>query len=353
MKKIGIVVVTFNSGDYVLECLESVFRSEGVMPVVVVVDNNSEDATVEGIVNWANGTREVHIGPASPVVMGARHQKSIDFEMRGSEPGEAPSKPLTIVRNDLNGGFAFGVNCGLDSLLKDETIEDFLLLNPDCVLPGDAAFGMLQCAAKGPYGMIGVRQIFYETPDVIQSDGFRLDRRFGVCVSVNARAAVATSALPADAELDFVSGACMLLSRTLLRQAGPLDEDYFLYYEETDLSMAKGKLPVRLARDVVVYHYGGTSIGSATTNQRSSPFANYFGMKSRMRFMRKHFPHRVWMAALYSLAKAASILNHPAGAHAMAAGILGLPPPKAVSDKIRDPRTRRIAFGKGHGQPNA
>jgi GT2 family glycosyltransferase len=347
---IGVVIVTFNSAPVIAECLESVFASRGADVAVVVVDNDSTDSTVQVIEDWASGRvplsprDDCPIRPLGPVAKPVRYTVS----QAGDVPAEAP---LVIVRSAVNGGFAHGVNRGLEVLARRKDVSLFWVLNPDCVVPPGTAAAYLAAAAEGPFSLIGCRTIYYEHPDRIETDGGTVNRWTGVCSSVHARQAPDTP-LPDARELDYVTGANMVASRTFLEAAGPMAEDYFLYYEEVDWASRRGNLPLKLVDGAVVYHHGGTAIGSGTAARRASPFANYFNYRNRRLFARRHLSGSGPIILVYALLKAAQLFLMGARdeARAILAGAFLRPPPPDVKAKVKEGEARRLAFGAAHDQ---
>ncbi len=283
----------------------------------------------------------------SPLAGSASASRPITFQERDIDDKSAPQTPLTLIQADINGGFAFGVNRGLEVLLADDSIDIFWLLNPDCAVPLLTPSRLVAAAERGPFSMIGLRQVFYEHPDVIQTDAFRLNRHTGVCVSINAWQRLTDTAAPDETSIDFVSGATMAVSRAFIERAGLMEEDYFLYYEEPAWAMRKGDLPVRLA-DAIVYHHGGTSIGTGTPSRNSSSFSCYFNHRNRIKFVRRHLPEKLHFARLHGIAKAAQLLLKfsPREAWALLAGTFELAPPASVSSRIVHPKARKLAFGR-------
>src|SRR5690606_13691803 len=132
---LGVVVVTYNAMDVILDCLETLLNSaqaDSVRLRVVVVDNASTDGTVELIKQWAAGETLYTPSPDLPFDC-----KPIAKPLTlGSIPGSC-SDPLsiTLIAQSANGGFAAGVNVGLAHLAKDQQLDRFWILNPDSVLP--------------------------------------------------------------------------------------------------------------------------------------------------------------------------------------------------------------------------
>lgn len=347
IRRLGVVIVTFNSADVISECLDTLFAASDVDLRVVVVDNDSTDGSENIVMEWAAGSGPFCRQTSSPLSGKPCAKRPIAFEVRTVSETSQPRMPLTIVQAGINGGFAFGANLGIEILLADEGIDVFWILNPDCAVPDDVPAKIIRTADKGPFSMIGCRQIYYDNPDIVQTDGFRISRMTGACISLNVGVPVYAAKLPDEASIDFVSGATMAVSRAFIEFAGLMDEDYFLYYEEPAWAMRKGSFPIRFVSGGAVYHHGGTSIGTGSPLRRSSPFSYYFNHRNRIKFVRRYFPDRLFAARIFGVAKAIRLLLGfaPSEAWALLAGVLELPPPGGVSDQIADPRVRALAFG--------
>jgi GT2 family glycosyltransferase len=66
--------------------------------------------------------------------------------------------------------------------------------------------------------------------------------------------------------VDYLKGACLLLRRSALERVGPLDERYFLYFEETDWCWRARRAGLRVyhCADVQVVHLEGGAAGQAS-----------------------------------------------------------------------------------------
>lgn len=311
LPRIGVVVVTYNSGDVIADCLDSVFASMGAEPVVVVVDNNSTDDSIAII------------------------QSVIDTGAR-----------LTVVRSAVNGGYAYACNLGLQALSIHEDLDDFWILNPDCVVSPGMARAYLDMAREGPYSLMGSRTVYSEFPNRIQSDGGRFSRFSGACRSINNGCDATTAPFPDERTLDYISGANMVASRRFIDQAGPMPEDYFLYYEEVDWAQRRGNLPLRLVRAAKVYHIGGTAIGSGDLSRLPSPFSVYFNFRNRLRFVRRYLPLGLPGAVAFNLAKVVQYALRGAQGQMIAAlrATLALQPTAKVAALIKDETARDLAF---------
>lgn len=302
---LGVVIVTYRSADVIAACLASLQAVRDVALHVVVVDNASPDDTVDVI------------RKAVPDLKGA---------------AEAGQEGIALIEAGSNGGFAAGVNLGLARLAAMSVLDRFWLLNPDCVVPPETPW-LLATHDPGPKGaaMIAHRVVYGDDPDTIQIDGGVIDRRTGITRNLN-QFAPATTPAPDPARIDFVTGASLVATRAFVEQAGPMTEDYFLYYEEVDWALRRDDLPISYCAGAVVRHVAGTAIGSQRMGSVASPFSQYFKHRARAMFLRRHFPGGLIGGALWSLAKAGqlSAKGHSAEAGALLRGFFGMAPPAGV-----------------------
>jgi GT2 family glycosyltransferase len=324
--RLGVVIVTYNSRDVIIACLESLFASDDADALeILVVDNDSTDGTAEVVAQWKLGRIHDRIGAASTDCP----QVQADLDKPGLER-------VQILQSNVNGGYAFGVNLGLRSLFPNDAIGAFWVLNPDCVVPVQTPKMFRRFAMSNSFGLASSRCLYLEDKSIIQTDGGRFSRITGVCHSLNARKSAAKTVLPSDDDLDYVSGANMLVSRDYIHKVGYMTEDYFLYYEEVDWACRRGNLPLRLIHDAEIYHMGGTSIGSGSLNTHPSSLSNYFNHRSRLRFVRRFLKGRYPLALAWSLAKAIQVACKVglAPAWALTLGAVNASPPKGVRERI-------------------
>ena len=318
--ELGVAIVLYNSESVIAACLDSLLAAEGAQLRVVLIDNCSSDATLDTVRQWA-----------------ARHADQISF--REGEVGEFTRAQtwLTLLRAPTNHGFAHGCNRALEILLADPAINLFWLLNPDTRAEPHTAAAYLSAGADGAFALMGGRTLYDRPGHAVQTDGGRLSRLTGRCHPVNLGQPHPTTPPPDPASLDFISGANCVASRRFIQAAGLMQEDYFLYYEEVDWALRRGDLPLRYVPDALVWHHGGSAIGSAHDNRRASPLANYFTYRSRLRFMARHYPLGLPGAFLSGLAKAMqlAITGDGAGAWAVLVGTLGLGAPAGIRAQLR------------------
>lgn len=206
---VSIIIVSYNTADLTVACLESVFASQRVGYEVFVVDNASQDRSA-GIV-------------------------------RDKFP------QVRLVSNETNRGFGAANN----QALRECTGRYVIFLNPDTTVEPESFYKMVEFMDTHPeVGLAG--------PQVLNLDGSLQDsvsyrypgHRYG---------AADLGRLPGD--IACVLGACQIASTRLLRELGGFDEDFFLYGEDQDLCLRVRKcgLAIGYIKDVVIMHHGGQS----------------------------------------------------------------------------------------------
>lgn len=329
---IGAVIVAFNASDVIIGCVESLLAQTHGRPKIVVVDNASGDDTVAVLRKWAASHPEV------------------DFREfpSGERPGHAEAGDVALLHSTINLGFAGGVNLGLAFFAPMPEIGHFWVLNPDAFADPDATRAILDAAARTPgYALMGGRVCYADPENRIQIDGGTLNMWTGVSGNLNLGKDADKTPLPAASELDFVTGANMVASRRFYETVGPMAEDYFLYYEESDWAMRRKDMPLVVAPGFLVYHHAGTAIGSPTVDRMASPFSFWFKYRGRTMFIRRFNPVALPVTLAYAVVKALQIALKGAWpqAAALMRGAFCLAPPREVRDRLT-PEAQKIAFGR-------
>ena len=334
---IGVVIVTFNAADVILDCLESLLAARNVDLRIVLVDNASTDTTVETLRSWASGQMPYTAPDDIPFALAPCPKPLPLNEVQPETPAE-PAREVTLLHSGMNRGFAGGVNLGLAYLSTDPEIDHFWVLNPDGIVPPDSPAALAQTAADNPdYDLISGRVCYLDPPDMIQIDGGTINWWSGVTHNIGLGASHATTAPPdAATKIEFVTGASLLASRAFYQAVGPMKEDYFLYYEEVDWACRRKDRKVDYADGALIYHRAGTAIGSPTLARIASTFSMYFKYRSRMLVIRRFNPKALPVTYLYAMAKAGQILLKGAWREAWAlfVALHGMAPPKEVRTRL-------------------
>ncbi|WP_299681649.1 glycosyltransferase family 2 protein [uncultured Roseobacter sp.] len=257
--KLAISIINYRTRDLTLGCVASVLDDIGTLDArIVVVDNASGDGSAEAIADWI-----------------------------AAQPAETP---VELVRSPVNTGFSGGHNQGIAAV----EAEHYLLLNSDAVLRRGFLRAILAAAEAQPQAGLIAPRIETDAGEV-QVSQFRfhnpwseLDRAAGAGpVSRLLRRRVVALSPPADpAEVEWASFACILLRGEMVRALGPMDEGYFLYYEDAEycLRARRAGWSIALAPEAVAVHFRGGS-GPVKKNAKARKRLPAYYYSSRTRFL--------------------------------------------------------------------
>ena len=332
--RLGIVLVNWRRAADTIECLESVLRSD--VPLrVVVVDNGSGDGSVDVIERWAAGLEAAPaLSPAMANLSTPPLAKPLSVR-RLSTAEAATALPdqsaVTIIDAGSNIGFAAGNNLGIAFLLRARAIDYVWLLNNDTVIQPDAAQALIaRMDATYNVGMCGTVVRFYHRPTTLQAlNGHRFSLWTGTSRGIASGKPARTPFDPARVahDTDFVLGASLAVSRRFIETIGPMNESYFLYYEEIDWAYRNaGRFVIAFAHGAIVFHKEGGSIGSSGIKGARSVLSDYYLTRSRLSFIRRRAPLLLpwhWLLTLGLIARRLVRLQ-PKKALVLGRALLGL-----------------------------
>ena len=295
MSRVYIILVNWNGWQDTVECLESLLMLRYPDFRIVVCDNGSGDDSLQKIKNWAD-----------------RHEISCtEYQRNEAEAGGAPSADplLALIRNDENLGFAGGNNVGLRYALACGDAEYCWLLNNDTVVePGALNHLVSRMEMQPDIGICGSTiRLYHDRKRVQALGGGHYCRWIGLPWHFGrfSRWSQNINQEWAEARMNYVEGASMLVSRTFLTEIGLLCEDYFLYFEEADWAIrAKGRFNLGYAARSIVYHKVGGSIGTSSNPAKMSYTSDYFNIRNRLLFTKRFYSKAlptVWIVIVGAL----------------------------------------------------
>ena len=245
---LSVIIVNYNVRPYLTACLDSVQRAlEGIESEVFVVDNHSDDDSVEVI--------------------------SRDYAW------------VHLINNRENLGFSKANNIAI----RQAQGEYILLLNPDTVVAEETLKGVIDFMDQHPKaGGAGVRMhnadgtLAPESRRAIPTPFVAARKMLGF----TKRYYMSYLSWDAPAQIEVVSGAFMLLRHKAIYEVGMLDEDFFMYGEDIDLSyrlLQGGWQNWYLPYDIV--HYKGQS-----TSKSDFRYVHVF-YQPMLIFFHKHYSH--------------------------------------------------------------
>jgi GT2 family glycosyltransferase len=281
MNRVSIVLVNWNNWHDTVECLDSLMLLDYPDFRIVICDNGSRDDSLFEMKKWAK----------------KRLVNFIEYSRSEAESGGllALDPVLTLIRNEENLGFAGGNNVGLRFEVARGIADFFWILNNDTVVEPDALTQLVQRFQQIPrVGICGSTILLYHDRNRIQALGGGHYCSWIGLPWHSGRFSMRRSDVEsnkAEASMNYVEGASMLVSRQFVNEIGFLCEDYFLYFEEADWAVrAKGRFELGYASRSIVYHKVGGSIGTSSNPAKKSYICDFFNIRNRLLFTRRFYP---------------------------------------------------------------
>jgi len=239
--ELSIIIVNWNSVDYVKQCIGSIYRNTKNLEFeIIVVDNASYDGCKEMLKN--------------------------EF------------RDVLYVQSGKNMGFSAANNLGYQYAAG----KNVLLLNPDTEIIGNAMYSMhTHLSSLTDAGAIGCKLLNSDLslqtsciqafPSLLtQSLDSEISRRLFPKLKIWGMRPLLTNH-QAPVEVEVVSGACLMVKRHVFENVGLLSTDYFMYAEDVDLcyKINQQGLKVFYTDAATVVHHGGKSTQTQPANFES------------------------------------------------------------------------------------
>ena len=257
---VSVIIVNWNAGKYLEETINSLYeKTHDISYEIILVDNNS------------NKDEESYL----------YLDKLINYDN------------VTIVKNDENLGFAKANNKGME-IAKG---QNFLILNPDVIFHNNIIKILSDYLNTNDYvGMVGP-QIFdingnfqqncmkgrpYPSDTLFHLIG--LAKVFPNCKALNGYALRYLNKEEIN-ECWGLSGCCMMLKKSLYEKVGGMDEQFFMYQEETDwgLRAINAGFKIIYNPNAAITHYQGV------TTKKIKVESIWIFTQSMLKFFKKHF----------------------------------------------------------------
>ncbi len=262
--KLSVVIVSYNVKHYLWQCLRSLYLSaQGIDMEVFVVDNNSTDGSI------------AYLRQHFPQVKYIENKDNRGFS-------RANNQAIRLARGE------YVLLLNPDTFLTEHTLSDCLRFMD--AHPAAGATGVAMHGHNGAFALESRRGLPSPWTSFCKMTGlcsaFPRSRRFGgyymQYLDKNQ-----------PAQIEVISGAFMFIRHEALRQVGLLDEDFFMYGEDIDLSyrLLKGGWQNWYVPTPIL-HYKGES------TQKSSYRYVYVFYEAMLIFFNKHYSHRYFLLSL-------------------------------------------------------
>ena len=256
---VSVCIVNWNTRELLYKCIKSIKeKTLGLTYEIIIVDNDSHDGSAEMV-----------------------RKEFPDCKVTESE----------------NVGFARGNN----KAAKEATGKYILYLNPDTELVTNALYGMFRFLEDNKdFGAVGCRLI-YPNGVIQYTCACTFPTPFNqMCYLLGLNRIFPKSKVFSSSELDYwdhqtsgsvdcLSGACMMVRKSIIERLGGFDESTFMYSEDFDLCyriLKDGWKIYYLSEEVIIHNEG-----SSTNKKKNKNFAPLMMKESNFYFLSKHFGH--------------------------------------------------------------
>ena len=209
----SIVVLNYNAGDLLLNCIESVYKTQTHKFEVIVVDNISTDSS---------------------------HKKC-----------KEKFPQIRLIENKENLGYCEGNNVGI----RNANGEFIVILNPDTKVESNWLEELFNAYEKFGDGLYQPKIIAFE--DNLFESGGNMLQMFGFGYS-KGRGMPDLGQFDESGEIGYASGACLFTKTNILKKIGLFDPFIFLYHDDLDLGWRSKQIGIKsfYASKSKIYHAG-------------------------------------------------------------------------------------------------
>lgn len=249
--KVFIVLVNYNSASDTLECVESIHKNDYTNYEIIIVDNKSTDKSCSQL--QVNNYRYV------------------------------------LIEANENNGFSAGNNIGIQYAMAHNA-EYIVLLNNDTLVSHDFLTKIIGYQLEHEECAVAIGKIFYASNrNKIWYAGGAVNPITTRTIHYDFGKQNSHSMNKTPQQVSFATGCYMSIRRSVIEQVGMLDEDYFLYDEDTDYSLRllANDLRIVYVPASIIYHKVSASTGNG------SDLSQYYQVRNHFLLIKKNikFPY--------------------------------------------------------------
>jgi len=258
-KQLAIVIINWNSFELTKDTLSSLQNTRFKNYDCIVVDNGSHDGSGE--------------------------------DLKNSFPD------IILIKSNTNKGFTGGNNIGMEYALSNG-YEYIMMLNNDVEVESGFLEPLVQKLNNHPtIGAVQPLIYFHHDKNLIWNAGSKYLAWIGLPLTLlYFRKDENHAQTKIQKSVDWITGCAFMIRSTVLKQVGTLQEKYFIYYEDVDLSFRIKAAGYTLAYEPssVIYHIAGQSHKSKTKGKEGflNPKVHYLNGRNRIWFLKAHTP--IW-----------------------------------------------------------
>lgn len=267
---VSIILVSYNTKNLTRNCLESIYQfTKDIEFEVFVVDNNSQDGSPEMI--------------------------------------EQEFPQVKLIKNTDNKGFGAANNVAI----KESNAKYIFCLNTDTLLIDNSVKQFFEYMENhSDVGAVGGQLVGNENELLMSSGNFpniidlvfrtlKLNKIFTNFYENNIAMCLRKKKYNNISSVDYLSGADLFLRKSVIDITGPFDEDFFMYFEDTDLCkrIKKNGFDIKIIPSINIIHLESKSVSNLDKRLRLSK-------KSEILFFKKHANKLLyWIVKIYNTIK--------------------------------------------------
>ncbi|MEE9429062.1 MAG: glycosyltransferase family 2 protein [Paracoccaceae bacterium] len=256
LNKIAVSIINFRTPELTQKCVLSVLQDmEGIDGKIVIIDNHSGDGSAEIIQAWI---------------------ETLETER------------IELIRSTINSGFSGGHN----QVIAAYEAEFYLILNSDALLQPGFLKSVIATAEADPKAGLITPILSYQD-GIIQTSCFRFhspgseiirSAKTGFVTRLFSKYHIDLGTGPVTKEIDWASFACILVRADMCKAIGPMDEGYFLYFEDAEYCLRAKRAGWHIRQDAqahAVHHRGGSGPVQKLVHNRKRLPAYYYSSRTR------------------------------------------------------------------------
>jgi len=285
---VHILVLNWNDADNTINCLKNIKEDVILRKKIILIDNNSEDDSLNQIINYVKNYLKIKFYNREMICKLWKNKSSIE-----------DNEDLIVIKNDKNGGFAYGNNSGIMYSLLSKNCDFVWLLNNDTEIEPNSLSSILnEFKNDNNLGMCGSVILDYYKRELIQCyGGGNFYKYFGKFKLYLKNAKLTILNTKKINKPSYLIGASLCVKKECLQEIGLMDENYFMFSEEIDWqyeAIHRG-WGIGVAKESHIFHKGSVSTGG------KSPDYYYMVNKSAIIFIKKKYGITISIIAGFNL----------------------------------------------------
>jgi GT2 family glycosyltransferase len=251
--RIAIIIINWNTYQLTFNCLKSLEASNYKNKTIFFVDNGSNDGSGDKI--------------------------ALEFP------------EINYIKNEKNEGFTGANNKALNVILK-QSFDYVLLLNNDTEVEPDF-LSLLAASMDSDKNLAATQPLILDFPNknTIWNAGGSFNIFFGLSTT-RYKGLIYKPKLKIEKFTEWISGCCILVKITVIKEVGLLDNRFFAYFEDVDWSIRMTNQGYKLGvvpKSIIYHHTSGSTKKNNTSNEGNlSPYAHYLNVRNHIYLIKKH-----------------------------------------------------------------